>query len=328
MSDQRSVDLQALSDLCTPWCLHVVATLRIAEQIAAGTEQVADLAAATGSNQATLHQVLSHLVSRGVFVEPQTGRLQLNDAARGLLDSALHLQLDLGGIGGRLAHIWSTLPSYVRTGRPAYADLFGRPFWDDLEANPAIAASFDAMIGPAGHGEFDSEIPLTGGWSSVRSVVDVGGGTGAMLAALLRRWPALRGTLVDLPRTVSRAEVTFQAAGVADRASLVGQSFFEPLPAGADVYMLRGVLNDWPDPEAGAILARCAEAARPAGRVIVLKGIGPDGAPGGLTIEMLLAGGRYRSLSEFHALARAAGLEVVADGRQPSGIFVVECRPI
>lgn len=147
------------------------------------------------------------------------------------------------------------------------------------------------------------------------------------LAALLRRWPALRGTLVDLPRTVARAKTTFQTTGIADRASVVGQSFFDPLPAGADLYLLRGVLNDWPDREAIAILARCAEAARPAGRVIVLKGIGPDDTPAGLSIEMLLVGGQYRSLSEFQALARAAGLEVVANGRQPSAVFVVECRP-
>jgi 2,7-dihydroxy-5-methyl-1-naphthoate 7-O-methyltransferase len=99
------------------------------------------------------------------------------------------------------------------------------------------------------------------------------------------------------------------------------------LPAGADLYLLRGVVNDWPDPEAIAILSRCAEAARPAGRVVVLKGVGPDSASNGLVIEMVLLGGKQRSVSEFSELARQSGLEVLAAGRQPSGYFVVECRP-
>src|SRR5262249_14925737 len=85
----------------------------------------------------------------------------------------------------------------------------------------------------------------------------------------------VRGILVDLPRTVARSEEIFQAAGVVERVTTVGQSFFEALPAGADLYVLKGVLNDWPNPEAMAILKRCAEAARPEGRISVLGGVSP-----------------------------------------------------
>jgi hypothetical protein len=327
MSEQNGADLAALSDLCTPWCIHVVATLRIADHIAAGIDGIDALAEATGCDTDALHRVLGHLVGKGVFQETAPGRFALNDAARGLLDPAQRLCLDLEGIGGRMAHAWGTLLSYVRTGAPAYHEIFGLPFWEDLDAHPEIAASFDALIGPAGHGTPDPEFPLTGGWDAVRHVVDVGGGTGAMLAEILRARPAIHGTLVDLPRTVARAAETFQAAGVAGRAATVGQSFFDPLPAGADLYLLRGVLNDWPDPEATAILRRCAEAARPASRVVVLKGVGPDDAPRNLEIEMVLVGGKQRTVAEFRELARKAGLEVLATGRQPSGHSVVECRP-
>jgi SAM-dependent methyltransferase len=327
MPDQHGADLGALSDLCTPWCVHVAATLRIADHIAAGRDRIGDLAAAAGCDPYALHRVLTHLVGKGVFEEPTPGRFALNQAAQGLLDPSLRIGLDLGGIGGRMAHAWGTLLTYVRTGAPAYHEVFGRPFWEDLDAHPDVAASFDALIGLVGHGTPDPEFQITGGWGSVRSVVDVGGGTGAMLAEILRRRPEVRGTLVDLPRTVARAAETFRAAGVADRVTAVGQSFFDRLPAGADLYLLRGVLNDWPDREATAILRRCAEAARPAGRVVVLKGVGPDDAPRGLMIEMVLVGGKHRTVTEFRELARAAGLEVVAAGRQPSGYFVVECRP-
>jgi hypothetical protein len=327
MPEQESVNLNALSDLCTPWCVHVVATLRIADHIAAGIDEIDDLAAAAGCDADVLSRVLEHLASKGVFQKTAPGRFALNEIAQELLDPSQRLGLDLEGIGGRLAYAWGSLLTYVRTGAPAYHELFGLPFWEDLDAHPEIAASFDALIGPAGHGIPDPEFQITGGWEPVRTVVDVGGGTGAMLAEILRARPEIHGTLVDLPRTVARSGEMFQAAGVAERVTTVGQSFFDPLPAGADLYLLRGVLNDWPDREATAILSRCAEAARPTSRVVVLKSVGPDDAPRGLWIEMVLLGGKHRTVTEFRELAREAGLEVLATGRQPSGHFVVECRP-
>jgi hypothetical protein len=323
--DADDVDLGRLLDLATPWCLHVAATLRVAEHVAAGRSELAELATATGCDREALHAVLTHLASRGVFREEAPGRFALTPAAEQL--NAMGRFLDLDGIGGRMAHGWGTLLTYVRTGRPAYEQVFGRPFWDDLAANPAVAADFDALMGPAGHGTPDYDIDLTGGWDAVRSVVDVGGGTGAMIASLLRRHPAVHGTLVDLPGTVARAADLLDREEVADRVTTVGQSFFDPLPAGADVYVLKKVLNDWPDEETVAILRRCAEAARPRGRVVVLGGDGPDDAPWSLTTEMVLVGGRTDTLAEFRRHARAAGLAVTAAGTQQSGRFVVECRP-
>ena len=324
-SDQVA-DLGALSDLCTPWCVHVVATLRIADHIAAGMSKVEDLAAATGCDCHVLHCVLGHLVSKGVFEEPDSGRFALNEAARGLLEPGMLIGLDLNDLGGRLAHPWGTLLEYVRTGKPAYHEVFGRTFWEDLDEHPKIAASFDAIIGPMGHGTPNADFEITGGWDAVRRVVDVGGGTGAMLAEVVRAHPQIKGTLVDLPRTVARSEELFRAAGVAERATAVGQSFFDPLPPGADLYLLRGILNDWPDQATVEILTRCAEAARPNGRVVVLKSVGRDDAPKRLMIEMVLCGGKHRTVAEFRELARESGLQVVAAGQQAS-YFVVECRP-
>ncbi|MGE5292556.1 MAG: methyltransferase [Micromonosporaceae bacterium] len=317
--------LEHLTDLQTPWCIHVAATLRIAEHIEAGRTAIADLAAAADCDAAALNSMLAYLVTRGVFTAPAPGRFALNAAARQLLDPSHFLSLD--GIGGRMAYTWSTLLTFVRTGQPAYHELFGMSFWEDLAAHPGVAASFDALMGPAGHGTPNPDFEITGGWGPVRTLVDVGGGTGAMLAEILRIRPAVHGTLVDLPGTVARAGETFTVAGVADRVTIVGQSFFEPLPAGADVYLLKKVLNDWPDAETVEILRRCAEAARPGGRVVVLGGVSPDQTGSPLSIDMILCGGRTNTVAEFTALARQAGLEVVAAGPQPSGYFVVECRP-
>jgi SAM-dependent methyltransferase len=315
-------DLEALTDLQTPWCVLVAATLRIPQHIAAGITGIDGLADAAGCDRYALQAVLGHLVAKGVFAEPSPGQFALTGASRGMLDATAFL--DLGGIAGRMAGAWSTLLSYVRTGRPAYQEVFGLPFWEDLAAHPDVAESFDALMGPAGHGTPDASFEITGGWQAVRSVVDVGGGTGAMLAGILRARPWLTGTLVDLPGTVARAAGTF--AGVDGRVTLAGQSFFDPLPAGADLYLLKKVLNDWPDKETVAILCRCAEAAAPGGRVVILSGVEPDDQPPRLGIDMVLAGGRTSTLTEFRELAGRAGLTVTAAGRQPAG-YLVECRP-
>ena len=227
-----------------------------------------------------------------------------------------------------MAHAWGTLLSAVRTGKPAYHEAFGRGFWDDLEAHPEIGAKFDELMGPAGHGMPDWRVLVNpADWESVRTVVDVGGGTGTLLAEILRARPEVRGTLVDLPRPVARSGEVFEAAGVADRATAVAQSFFDPLPAGNDLYVLKNVLGDWPDREATAILKRCAEAARPEGRVVAFTGAGPGEEASPELLMMVLVGGRGRTLDEFREMAREAGLEVTAVGRQASGRVIAECRP-
>jgi SAM-dependent methyltransferase len=322
------MDIWTLSDLCTPWCVHVVATLGIADHIAAGNTEIGPLAAASGADRNSLHRVMRHLVSKGLFAEPAPGRFALNEAAQGLLEESVRLGLDLDSFGGRMANAWGTLLSAVRSGKPAYHEAVGRGFWEDLDAHPAIAASFDALMGLPGHGVPDWRVLVDAtDWESVRTVVDVGGGTGALLAEILRARPEVRGTLVDLPRTVARSGEIFQAAGVADRVTTVAQSFFDPLPGGGDLYLLKSVLGNWPDREATAILRRCAEAARPSGRVVVFTGAGPGEEASPELLMMVLVGGRARTLDELREMAREAGLEMTAVGRQASGRVIVECRP-
>ena len=226
-----------------------------------------------------------------------------------LLDDSMLLALDLDSFGGRMAHAWGTLLSAVRSGKTAYHEAFGRNFWDDMDANPEIGAKFDALIGPQGHGTPDPEILVDpSDWAEVRSVVDVGGGTGSLLVEILRAHPHVRGTLVDLPRAAAQARSAFEAAGVADRATVVGQSFFDPLPSGADVYVVKNVLADWPDAEAAAILRRCSEAARPNGRVVVFTGAGPGDEADPELLMLVLVGGkgaRWRSSANWAGRLRS-----------------------
>ena len=181
-------------------------------------------------------------------------------------------------------------------------------------------------MGPAGHGAPDPEVLVSGDWDEVRTVVDVGGGTGALLAAILQEHPHLHGILVDFPRTVANAKETFEEAGVADRVTASGQSFFDPLPEGADLYLLNRVLHDWSDAEALALLRNCASAVSPTGRVVVVGSVSPEPTAGGLSPDTVLVGGKNRGLAEFTELARLAGLTVTATCFQPTGRFIVECR--
>jgi hypothetical protein len=321
------MDLWSLSDLATPWCMHVVVTLRVAEHLETGPTAIADLAAACGADSSALARVLRQLISKGLFAEPTPGTFALNDGAREL--HAMRIGFDLETMGGRMAYSWSTLLYAVRTGRPGYAKVFGRGFWEDLDANPALAADFDAMMGPAGHGIPDPDVLLDPAeWPQIGTVADVGGGTGSLLAEVLRAHPHVRGTLVDLPRTVERSGEIFGPVGVADRVTLAAQSFFDPLPAGCDLYLLNKVIHDWPDAEARALLSRCAEAAGANGRVIAVNGVTPEPTADPDLLMLVLVGGKGRTLEEFRAVAREAGLEVTAAGHNRKGRFQVECRPI
>ncbi|WP_422930461.1 methyltransferase [Singulisphaera sp. PoT] len=330
MPGERDVDLWSLSNLCTPWCVHVVATLRVAEHIGDGNVEIKALGTACQADPESLGRVLRHLVGKGLFEEPTSGVFSLNEPARQLLEPPMRLGLDLDGFGGRMAHAWGSLLAAVRSGSPAYHTVFGRPFWDDLQAHPEIAEGFDSLMGPPGHGRPDPNVLLEDDWDSVTTVVDVGGGTGALLAEVLRDRPSVRGILVDLPSTVARAGKLLKDAGIADRVMVQGQSFFDPLPSGGDLYLLKSVLSDWPDREARLILQRCAEAARPQGRVVILNGISPDeaGEPDPELLMMVLVGGKDRSLKDFRELTLSVGLEVTRAGRRPSGRYTVECTPI
>jgi hypothetical protein len=305
-------DLWSLTDLMTPWCVHTVVTLRIARHIEAGTDTIDALASAAECDARALHNVLGHLVTKGVFTEPEPGRLALTEPGRALLGTPF---LDLDGIGGRFAGAWETIPAYVKTGRPGYAARFGRPFWDDLAAHPPLAREFDDLIGPGGHATPDPHFDLP--WEEIETVVDVGGGIGTLLNEVLKAYPHVNGTLVDFPGTVQRAEGPFTKRG---------QSFFDPLPAGADLYVLRSVLNDWPDEETDALLRNVAAAMDDGSRLIVSGGVTPDDEPRRLMIEMVLVGGTTDSLEAFTERARRAGLEVVGHAEQTDGRFYVELR--
>lgn len=345
MTDRNLADDAAVAKvaraatLFTPWALRAAVTLRLPDLVAAGVTDVGELARAAGAEPAALRRLIRYLVLLEVFRTPSADRVELGDLGAVLrrghpagLARALDQTEPFACRGDRAI---SRLPEAVRTGRSVWAGLTGRAFWDDLAADPALNRSFAGAM--AAHAaELGPVLATRYDWSTARHVVDVGGGTGHLLAAVLTAHRQLTATLVDLPDTVSGAGPVLAAAGVADRVDVVGGSFFDPLPDGADVCVLANILHDWPDDDAVAILRRCAAALTGGGRVVLVERVLDDVAaapaePGQLLASqrdlamLLLLDAGERTASEFRALGAAAGLRTT--GTAPlvpgQGLFTV-----
>jgi len=237
--------------------------------------------------------------------------------------------LDSESAIGRADLSFVQLMHSVRTGEPAFPLQFGRSYWDDLAADPERTASFDAQMGTDAAAWSRDVVPAYD-WDSLGHVVDVGGGNGTLLAAILREYPSLRGTVFDLPATAETARKTLAAARLAGRSDVVAGSFFDPLPSGAGGYLLMAILHDWGDAAAAAILQRCAEAAGTNGRVFVIEKIGADGETLSTVMDLRVLvyfGGRERGVADLTALAEASGLTVVAV-HPANSLAIVELRAL
>jgi hypothetical protein len=298
--------LWAMADLFTPMALRVAATLRLADHVAAGADSVPALVERTGSDPDALGRLVDHLITIGVLERSDMDNLSLSDLGEQLREGHPgdgRAWLDIEGAVGRADLSALHLLDTVRTGRPAYPLTYGRGLWEDLSAEPALGKSFDALMGSRLRFEAP-KIAAAYDWGALSHVIDVGGGDGSLLAGILTAHPGLRGTLVELAGPAEAARRRLADAGVADRCEIVAASFFEPLPAGADAYLLSGVLHNWDDPHALAILRRCAEAASTTGRVLVIEHAALEGAAeSGMRTEMDLrmlafTGGRERTLGD------------------------------
>nr|WP_050793927.1 methyltransferase [Streptomyces viridosporus] len=307
-----------MAHLATPMAVRVAATLRVADHLARAPHTATRLAEAVGADEDALDRVLRHLAHKGVLRRDDTGRYTLTELGQPLRSdhpAGLCAMLDIEGAVGRAELSFVHLLHSVRTGEAAFPALFGRTFWEDLAADAARAASFDTRMGADLAAARRADIVSGYDWGALGHVVDVGGGDGSLLIALLGAHPRLRGTVVDLPDTAATARTALADAGLADRGDAVAGDFFEPLPPGAGGYLLSSVIHDWGDDEARAILRRCAQAARPGGRVLVVERIGADGESPGTAMDLrMLAyyGGKERGVAELSVLAEQCGLAVAA----------------
>lgn len=314
--DDAVAGLWAMAHMGTPMAVRVAATLRIADHIAAGVRTAPELAELVHADADALERLMRYLAVRGLLSRDESGRYALTARGEPLRDdhpARLRFALDIEGVG-RAELSFVRLLDSVRTGEAAFPMQFGRSFWEDMTANPDLTASFNASMG-SDVPERSPEIISGYDWGSLGHVVDVGGGNGSLLVALLTAYPSLKGTVFDQADTADEAREKLAAAGVDDRGEAVSGSFFDPLPAGAGGYLLSLVVHNWNDDAARRILRRCADAAGPGGVVLVIENVGADGEspPTGMDLRMLAyLGGKERRVSELAVLASDVGLKVSA----------------
>ncbi len=322
--DKSVQELWSKLDLITPMAVRVAATLRVADLIAAGHDELPALATKAGVDDSALGRLLRYLIARGIFTEPAPGRFAINDLAEVLLDdhpTSTRGWLDLEGFGGRMDLAFFDLLDVVKTGRP---EVTGH----EANLSDAESESYDSVMEAQSRAQAPG-IAAAYDWSRFARVVDVGGGTGTLLAELLRANPDLRGTLLDLPKAAAKAPAVFADAGVSDRAEAIGGDLFEVMPDGGDAYVLKFVLHFLEDDEAVRALARCREAGAASGRVVVIeRSVAPDDDRQDFTsmdMRMLILGhGRERTLDEYAALAAQAGLGVGVITTTADDLHVIE----
>src|SRR5499426_13431 len=226
----------------------VVARLGIADLLKDGPRDTETLAAVAGVHAPSLYRVLRTLASVGIFAEGEDGRFGLTPQAEPLRTNAPDSIRDYILL---LGEEWYSGPSdhllhSVQTGRPAFERVHGADFFTFLAREPAAAAVFDAAMTSRSAQENDA-IAAACNFSDLGTIIDVGGGHGSLLAAILRTNPGLRGVLFDRPQVVAEARPQLEAAGLGGRCAVVAGDFFVSLPAGGDAYMLKRVIHDWDD---------------------------------------------------------------------------------
>ncbi|MBF6331572.1 methyltransferase [Nocardia transvalensis] len=312
--------------------IHAAAVLGLADALDERPLTLTELARAVDADEDALRRLLQLLIGHGVFARRRDGTYTLTPAARALRrdtpDSLRNVALFFGSAPHR--DHWSGIVDAVRTGRPVGAQPDGTVF-ESLRADREFGELFDLAM--TGIGALSTEA-LLGAYDFTRfpTIVDVGGGHGALLTEILSRAPRSRGILAELPEVTAAADARFAAAGLAQRATAEPGSFFDSVPRGGDAYLLKHVVHDWPDDSAVRLLRSVHAAMTPDARLLVVEIVLPHNDrphPGKyIDLEMLVnSGGRERTEAEYRALLDAAGFTVTRVIPTAAPESIIEARP-
>ncbi|MFN2562889.1 MAG: methyltransferase [Jatrophihabitans sp.] len=309
-----------------------LARLEIPDQVADGPRSGDELATATGCLPAALLRLLRAATTVGILTEQPGRRFALTEMGAALRTDVPGSLAGLARAITASAHWlpWGRLDDAIRTGRSTAQEALAAPFFDYLAGRPRECADFAAamedlstMIAAAVVDRLD----LTG----ARDIVDVGGGTGTLLTALLARHPELQGAVLERPEVVDRARAHIHERGLDERCAVAAGDFFTAVPE-ADVLVLKLILHDWDDEHATAILRACAAGLRPDGRLILIEAVVPDDPSAVpllplLDVNMLVVlGGHERTAAEFTALLAGAGLRLDRITETGSHGQIIEAR--
>ena len=316
--------------------VYLMARLRLADLVADGPMTIEELSFATQTRPDMLLRVMRGLQGLGLVVESgrrisvtEMGALLGSDAAGSLRDVAMHA-------GAEAYKAWGELEHTVRTGEPAFEIAFGESFFSYLRSHPEAGASFDGMMSQLSRRVVAAAVAAYD-FSDVSQVLDVGGGLGHFVAAVLTGYPHLRGAVFDVPEVAEEAANYLRRTDVADRCIAVGGSFFESLPAGFDVLLLKWILHDWNDESCRKLLTICRAALPDHGRLLVVERLLPKEISTSIPLNPAIAmdlgmlvnfgDARERYLEEYQELLGSCGFTVHEVIALPSGFSLLDCRP-
>jgi orsellinic acid C2-O-methyltransferase len=315
---------------------YVMTRLELADLLGGGSLTVDELSAATDTRPDLLRRLLRGLEGVGLVGLGTGERVSLTEMGAllgsrtpgSLRDIALHR-------GGEAFAAWGELEHAVRTGEPAFEAAHGDPFFDYLRKNPDAGAAFDGTMA----GLSDRVVEEAVGhydFGAAARVLDVGGGRGHFVAAVLDANPELEGAVFDVPQVSGAACAYLRGRGLGDRSLAIGGNFLERVPAGYDLHILKWILHDWNDEACRELLAACRAALPDHGRLLVVEQLLPEAAAENGTLHpavamdlvMLVnfADARERHLREYEELLADTGFAVHEVLPLPSGFSILDCR--
>ncbi len=311
--------------------IYAAAKFGIADYLRDGPKPVEELAEATSTNPDALYRLLRALASKGIFAEAESRRFSLTPLAEPLRSDVPGSKRALALMSGDEQYrAWGEIVYSIQTGNTAFDKVFGKPIFDYLGENPDKARIFDAAMTGI-HGRESDAILDAYDFAGIKVLADIGGGNGSQISGILQRYPNMQGILFDLPHVIERAKANIEAAGLADRCRLVGGSFFDEVPEGADAYVLRHIIHDWDDEKSLTILNNCRQAMSSESRVLVVESVIPQGNEpfGGKFLDlvmMLIPGGKERTEEEYRELFAKAGFELTRVVPTAAEVSIVEGR--
>jgi precorrin-6B methylase 2 len=313
--------------------VHACAELGIPDLLSTGPKSTAQLAEATGTDHINLYRLLRVLVAMEILDESAPGLFQATPLSRYLQsdESLYHLAM-LAGTGW----VWKAQEGTgysLQSGQPAVDHVFGMDIWSYLKEHPQESAHFHrAMPSTAGSGDEQIVQVLCENYDLAEGTfVDIGGGIGTLLIALLRRNPGLRAVLFERPEVSVLAKEQIAQAGLVARCEVVAGDMFEVVPSGGDYYFLRQILKDWTDEQDVRILRNCLRAMNPHGRILVAEQVLAPGRADLLVkltdlVLMVTLPGRERDQNEFEQLFARADLALQRMLHTDSAYSILEVR--
>ena len=313
--------------------VHAAAKLGLADQLTDGPRSAAELAGAVRAHAPSLHRLMRTLASLGILAEQKEQRYALTTLGAALKTnapgSARSTVLTFGSTWAQSA--WDHLVYSVQTGKTGFEKAQGMPLFDYFAQHPEDACLFnETMVGF--HSQEPPAIAAAYDFSAFKTIVDIGGGTGNLLAAILTRYSGPRGVLFDLPHVVAEAPAFLKEKGVSDRVTIEAGDFFKTVPTGADAYVLSHIIHDWDEDQCLTILRHIRKVMNSAGRLFIAEMVLPAGDtphPGKmLDIAMLVwPGGQERTLTEYDHLLSKGGFHLTRAVPTDSAVNVVEAVP-